>query len=136
MVTRAGCDGDNSDAVRGRGGAILGASRESCVYIEQITRSPLYLDTRPHQDNAAINWSLGSCWPADNFIFIIVYEKFFWFSIVVKINSIEVSQLNVSQPVMIISNPLSMRRAYHVHCSRYSSASYCQSCICIKIFVS
>ena len=80
VVTRAGCDGDNSDAVRGRGGAILGPP-ESCVYIEQITRSVLYLDTRPHQDNAAINWSLGSCWPADNFIFVIVYEKFFWFSI-------------------------------------------------------
>ena len=75
----------------GGGAGLFWVPPESCVYIEQITRSLLYLDTRPHQDNAAINWSLGSCWPADNFIFVIVYEKFFWFSIIVKIISIEVS---------------------------------------------
>ena len=89
MVTRAGCDGDNSDAVTGAGPgraeAISGASNGSRVYIEQDGRSLLYLDTRPPlsspQDNAALHWSPGSCWPADNFIFIIVFEKFFWFTI-------------------------------------------------------
>ncbi len=43
VVTRAGCDGDNSDAVRGRGGAILG----SVFILSKISRSVLYLDSRP-----------------------------------------------------------------------------------------
>ena len=47
VVTRASCDGDNSDAVRGRGGAILGASGGAVFILGKMARSELYLDTRP-----------------------------------------------------------------------------------------
>ena len=111
-----------------------------CVYIEQdleICAISGHQAQAP-QDNAALHWSPGSCWPADNFIFIIVSGKFFWFSIIARQIQFIWAQCCLSFHLSIFhkkrwlfSNPLAMRRALQMI---VKGVSYLY--LCIKIFSS